>query len=438
MSDLPAISANRRRAILGMLCVIYALNYIDRQIIVILQEPIKADFQLKDWHLGLLTGGAFAVVYAGMWVPIAHWVDRGARRTRLIALMLLLWSVMTVLCGMARGYGQFVLARMGVGVAEAGFSPTSHALISDLYSAVERPRALGVFAAGVPIGIMVGLAIGGLLAEWMSWRFALLVVGLPGILAALIFLLVAREPKRGGADPGHDMLSPSGSQMSLVKAMGHLAKRRPFMHVIAGTAVTALVQLAIMAWMPSFILRTYDMTLSQVGVGVGLVAGIGGIAGALLGGWQGSYFGRRGMHCMLFLPIIGLALCIPCYFAVLHAPSGYAALWLLLPPTILSGLWAAPAIALTQNLAPVALRARASALRAVASNLVGLALGPLLTGVLSDRFAASSGSAASGLKNALIIMVLLFVWAIFHWSLAILALRREDADYGSNPATRLP
>lgn len=195
--------------------------------------------------MGLLTGAAFGLVYTLMGVPIAHWIDRGVNRARLIAVLVAVWSIMTAVCGLARGYGQFFIARMGVGLAESGFSPASQALISDLYTREERSPAMGVFSIGVPIGIMLGMSIGG-------------------------------------------------------------------------------------------------------------------IIGMIIGGWQGSYFGRKGMQHMLCLPIIGLLLSIPLYLAVLYVPDGKAALMLLIFPTILGAFWTAPAIALTQNLSPVAMRARRS------------------------------------------------------------------------------
>jgi MFS family permease len=196
----------RRTAMLLMLAFIYSLNYLDRQIVIILQEPIKADFGLADWELGLLTGGAFGLFYTAMGIPIAHVIDRGVNRVRLIAAFTATWSAMTALCGLTRSFAQFFGARMGVGLAEAGFAPAAHSLISDLYPPRERPAAAGLFAIGVPVGIMAGLSIGGIVAQATDWRTALLVAGLPGIIIAIIFPLVAHEPVRGGTED--DQLPP--------------------------------------------------------------------------------------------------------------------------------------------------------------------------------------------------------------------------------------
>lgn len=426
--DGGAITASRRRMMLFMLCFIYSLNYLDRQIIVILQEPIKADFDLQDWHLGLLTGAAFGFFYTIMGVPIAHIVDKGVSRVRLIAALLALWSAMTAVCGVTRSYAQFFVARMGVGLAESGFTPASHALISDLYPATERPRALAVLSIGVPIGVMVGLSVGGLVAHFANWRVALFVAGAPGILAALIFWFVAREPLRGAMDRLRDAQARKVEAIAMIPALQMLGRRISFVHVIVGTAVTTFVEMAMMSWMPSYLIRMHGLALSEVGLSMGLIAGAGGIIGTMFGGWQATRLGRGGMQHTLWFPIAGLLLCIPLYLAVLLAGSGYMALSLLALPTIFGGFWTAPAIALTQNLAPVATRARAAAVRIVAANLIGVTLGPLVAGLLSDWFVAGGDSEAVGLRNALICFTALFAWAALHWVFALRALAREQQE----------
>ncbi len=410
---------------LFMLCFIYMLNYLDRQIIVILQEPIKAEFQLQDWQLGLLTGAAFGFFYTIMGVPIAQIVDRGINRVRLLAGLLAVWSVMTAVGGLSRGYFQFFMARMGVGLAESGFTPTAHALISDLYPAAERPRALGIFSIGVPFGVMAGLSIGGLVAEYSSWRMALFVAGAPGVLAAVLFWLFAREPMRGAMEDARDRAAKGVPTVPFVSALKTLLRRASFVHVILATAVTAFVEAGIMAWVPSYLIRSHGMPLSEVGPGMGLIAGAGGVIGTLFGGWQASRFGRDGMERMLWLPIIGLLLCIPLYFAVFQVENGRLAMALLIFPTIFGSFWTAPAIALTQNLSPVATRARAAAVRIVAANLIGISTGPLIGGLMSDWFGAALGDPSAGLRMALTAFTVMFVWAAAHWLFAARALWRE-------------
>ncbi|OCC23333.1 hypothetical protein MB02_11925 [Croceicoccus estronivorus] len=422
------ISASRRRAILFMLCFIYMLNYLDRQIIVILQEPIKAEFQLQDWHLGLLTGAAFGFFYTVMGVPIAQIVDRGINRTRLLAGLVAVWSAMTAVCGMSRGYAHFFMARMGVGLAESGFTPTAHALISDLYPAAERPRALGIFSLGIPLGVMAGLSIGGLVAQYSNWRTALFVAGAPGIVAAVVFALFAREPIRGAMENVRDAAAKSIVPIAFANALKLLLRRISFVHVIIATAVTSFVEAAMMAWVPSYLIRSHGLPLAEVGPMMGVIAGAGGAIGTMFGGWQASRLGRKGMDAMLWLPIAGLLLCVPLYIAVFHFSSGRFALAILLLPTIFGAFWTAPAIALTQNLSPVATRARAAAVRIVAANLIGVSTGPLVCGLLSDWFGRMFGDPSAGLRMALTIFSAAFLWAAFHWLLALRALRRERED----------
>ncbi|MCP1470351.1 putative MFS family arabinose efflux permease [Sphingobium sp. OAS761] len=423
----PAISAGRRRAMLFMLCFIYMLNYLDRQIIVILQEPIKHEFQLQDWHLGLLTGAAFGFFYTIMGVPIAQIVDRGINRVRMLSGLLAIWSAMTAICGLSRGYAHFFMARMGVGLAESGFTPTAHALISDLYPPAERPRALGVFSVGIPFGVMAGLSIGGLVAAYSDWRTALFVAGAPGIVAAILFWLFAREPMRGAMDrqqkeDGHKALIPFGQALKL------LLRRASFVHVTIATAVTSFVEAGMMAWIPSYLIRSHGLPLSQVGPSMGLIAGAGGVIGTMFGGWQATRFGRNGMDRTLWLPVVGLLLCIPLYATVFYVDSGRLALGMLLLPTIFGAFWTAPAIALTQNLAPVATRARAAAVRIVAANLIGVSAGPLVCGMLSDHFGKAYGAPSIGLRMALMVFAGLFAWAAVHWLVTVRALQREKAE----------
>jgi predicted MFS family arabinose efflux permease len=409
-----------------MLAFIYSLNYLDRQIVVILQEPIKADFGLADWELGLLTGGAFGLFYTAMGIPIAHIIDRGFNRVRLIAGFAAIWSLMTALCGLTRNFSQFFVARMGVGLAEAGFAPAAHSLISDLYPPRERSAAAGLFAVGVPVGVMAGLSIGGVVAQATDWRTALLLAGVPGLLVAIIFPLLAREPIRGGMDQDE---GTAPGRTSFLQGLRILARRRAFVHVITGSAAIAFAQTGIAAWLPSFLIRNHGMNLAQAGLSLGLLTGICGAIGTWAGGWQGTRLARSGLHMMLWLPIAGVLLCAPLYVAVLNMASGPGALTLLALPIILGALWTAPSIALTQSLAPVAMRARASAVYIVAANLIGVSMGPLVAGLLSDWFAVlHGGNSALGLRDALVSITAFFLLGALHWALAARALRREADD----------
>jgi len=424
MRPADIVSVSRRTAMLCLLALIYSLNYLDRQVVVILQEPIKADFQLLDWQLGMLTGGAFGLFYTMLGIPIAQQVDRGVHRVRLIALLTAIWSVMTAICGMTRGFGQFLVARMAVGLAEAGFTPCAHSLISDLYPPRQRPQAIGLFAIGLPVGVMIGLSMGGIIAQAAGWRTALLVTGAPGLLLALAFPLISREPSRGATEPGGGACSGRDASEGFFEAAWLLVRRPAFRHVLLATAATAFAQTGLSSWLPSFLIRVHHLSLSEAGLGLGMLTGLCGMAGTVLGGWQATRLGANGEHKMLWLPAGGLALAIPIYVVALLAGSGPAVLLLLIPPFFLSALWTAPATALMQNLAPVAMRARASALQVVVANLIGVSLGPVAAGALSDWFGAMRGDPAAGLRDALVVMVLLLGWGIVHWLLASRALAR--------------
>ena len=428
-TDIPSpdrVIGRQRSIMLLMLAFIYSLNYLDRQIVVILQEPIKADFKLADWELGLLTGGAFGLFYTSMGIPIAHIIDRGINRVRLISGFTAAWSIMTALCGLSRSFAQFFGARMGVGMAEAGFAPAAHSLISDLYTARERPAATGLFAVGVPVGVMAGLIIGGVVAQMADWRTALLVAGIPGVLVALLFPLLGREPKRGATEATPHL--EEEIRVGFFEGLRVLGRRRALVHVIAGSAAIAFAQSGINSWFPSFLIRTHGLSLAQVGLSLGLISGIFGAIGTWAGGWQATRLGGKGLQGMLWVPIIGLLLCAPLYLAVLNLGDGRSALILLILPILLGALWTAPSIALTQSLAPVAMRARASAVYIVAANLVGVSMGPLAAGALSDVFGKLRGNVALGLQDAMMSLVVFFLWGALHWYLAIRALRREAEE----------
>ncbi|WP_165611246.1 spinster family MFS transporter [Sphingomonas jatrophae] len=416
----------RRTLMLAMMTLIYALNYLDRQVVVILQEPIKADYKLLDWQLGLLTGASISLLYTAMSIPIARWVDRGLHRVRLIATITALWSILTAACGLTRSFGQFIVARMGVGMAEAGFTPAAHSLLSDLYPVRKRPWAMGIFSLGISIGIMTGMAVGGFVAQRYDWRTALMVVGLPGIVVAAAFALLAREPARGESEVGTavvDKVEP----MKFGVAVKALWRRPAYVHVVLGSAAASFASTAIFSWVPSLLIRVHGMSLAEVGLGLGLLSGLSGLIGTSLGGWQAARFGARGLHAMLWAPIGGLALSIPLFIAAFYASSGQATLITMFAPLVLVALWTAPSIALTQSLAPLAARATASAVYIVTANVLGVALGPIVIGLLSDIFTRSTGNTGTGLRWALTVAALIFAWSILHWSLALRALKRMPA-----------
>jgi len=435
---LPAASGKaRQRLFLAMLMIIYALNFVDRQILVILQESIKQEYKLSDWQLGLLTGGAVSFLYTVMGVPIARWVDRGLNRVRLIAIITALWSIMTAVCGLTHTYTQILVARMGVGLAEAGYTPAAHSLIADSYDKRHRPAAMGIFALGVPLGTMLGLSLGGAVAHQYGWRMALMVVGLPGVVVALIFWAIAREPVRGAADVAVTSDAPAAGQLAPLpfwEAVKALFSIPAYVHILVASTATSFATTGITSWLPSLLIRAHGMSMVDVGIGLGAIAGGAGFLGALLGGWQATRLSSRGLHATMWIPTAGLVLAIPLFISAILFGTRSTTLWMLLVPMTLSTLWSAPSVALKQTLAPIRLRATASALSVVAANLLGVALGPIVAGALSDLFGRTTGDPAMGLRWALVAMTGSLVVGIIHWLLVIRALRRSEGKTPAQPS----
>lgn len=298
----------------------------------------------------------------------------------------------------------------GGGIAEAGFAPTANSLLGDAFPPAGRARAMGIYAAGIPIGIMVGLTVGGFVAQAYDWRTALMIVGAPGLIVALLLRLLTREPGRGASEP-EAAVQPAIPFIAAVRA---LAAQPAFVHIVLGTIATSFSVTALSVWLPSFLIRAHGMSLTQVGLGLGLLTGVSGFAGTTLGGLQAARLARRGRHATLWLPAAGMALAGPLIAAALQTGSGQALLWALLVPFILANLWTAPSLALIQELAPVPARATASAISIMSSNLLGISLGPIAAGLLSDLCTATSGDPATGLRWALTAMALSLLWAAAH------------------------
>lgn len=404
----------QRWRVLALLCAIFALASIDRQIIGLLQEPIKHEFALSDGQLGLMTGFAFAIFYTTLSLPAARLVDRGANRTILLALALSVWSVMTALCGIATSYAQLLLARAGVGVGEAGCSPPSLTLISDYFPRRERGLAMGIFSLGIPLGSMIGLIGGGWAAQHFGWRGALLLVGLPGLLLALAFKLTVREPPRGMAEGRAAAPLPSAPLRDVAKCL--LAKPT-YIHLILGASLAAFCSVGVLVWFPAFFMRSYHVGLAEVGLWWGLIAGVAGIGGSFAGGWLSDRFARRNPAFMMAVPGAAMLLSIPLSLLALTADGWNAALGLLVIPAFLLNLWIAPTMALTQTLAPLQMRGLTGASIAFFTNMIGPGLGPLILGTASDMLGRSMASDVEGLRWALILSTGVSAWSALHFFL---------------------
>ena len=409
-----------RRYALGVLIVVYTFNFIDRQILSILMEPIKADLGLSDTQLGLLSGFAFAAFYATLGIPIASYADRSNRRN-LIALALAVWSGMTALSGLVSNFWQLLIARIGVGVGEAGCSPPAHSMIADYYPADRRATALGLYALGIPFGILFGFLAGGWLNEFFGWRIAFFVVGIPGLLLALIVRFTVQEPPRGLSEGRVS----SARQPTIRETFRYLWAKPAFRHLAIGGALTAFVGYGVTSWFPSFLARSHGMTTGEIGTWLGLILGIPGGIGIVAGGWLADRLGARDPRWYMWLVAIALVACVPFSAAVYLAPTASLALILLAVPVALGNFYQATTFAQVQGLASLRMRAVGAAVLLFILNFIGLGLGPLVTGNLSDLLAPSFGD--ESLRYSLLICGFVNLWAGWHYWRAARYLREDLA-----------
>lgn len=383
-TDKPLYSANYTKYVLGVLVVVYVFNFIDRQILAILAPAIKGELGLSDTEIGALSGVAFGIFYATLGIPIARLADRHSR-VSIISICLVIWSLMTALSGLAANFWQLLVARIGVGIGEAGGSPPSHSLLADYFAPDKRATALGVYALGIPVGILFGNLAGGWINEFFGWRSAFFVVGVPGLILALVLKFTVKEPPRGYSE-GRTPTQQNVPFIDVVKTMWGF---RSFRHMSLGAATQAFVGYGSIAWMPSFLMRTHDMSSGEVGTALGLIIGIFGGLGTFLGGYLGDRLGKQGIHWYMLVPAIGFLITVPFGFAVFAVDSLLLALIFYTVPAFLVNMYTGPTFGMTQSLAPLAMRAAASALLLFIINIIGLVLGPTTVGIISDVLQSS-------------------------------------------------
>jgi MFS family permease len=377
------------RYVLGLLVVVYVLNFVDRQILSILLDPIKQDLGVSDTAMGVLTGFAFAFFYTFAGIPIARAADRGSRRA-VIALGLGLWSAMTAASGLAQGFWQLAAARTLVGVGEAAGTPASQSLLADYFPPERRAAAFGFFANGIYLGTMLAFLLGGWLATRFDWRTAFLVVGVPGLPLALLVRASVRELPRGASEaPGGDE-----SVVAAREVLRLLLARRTFVYLVVAGSLLALPGYAMLTWGPAFLGRVHGMDRLAIGTALGVLIGATGSAGAWLGGILADRLGRRDPVWNLRFPALATAAAVPFAVGFLHLPDAGAALAAFAVFYLCLNTYVGPTWAAVQGLVKLRMRATATALFLFVLNLVGLGLGPLLVGGLNDRLAPSLGDAA--------------------------------------------
>lgn len=372
------------RVTLWILLIVYIFNFIDRQIVNILAEPIARDLGLSDTQIGLMTGLAFALFYTILGIPIARFADRGTTsRPKVIAIALAVWSAMTALCGLAQNFGQLLLARIGVGVGEAGCTPPAHSLISDMVPPERRSSALAFYSLGIPIGTLLGMIIGGTLADYVGWREAFVIVGLPGVALALLVWFVIKDPRQ--ADAAAILRGQNQpAALPIGEALREVMLSRAFVLLLFAGSAAAFLSYGKTTWTTIFFQRTHGMSPGEVGLWFGLLGGVAGILGTWLGGYLADRFGAKNRRHVLSAPAIGMALAVPLAIAAYQAPTWPLALALLFLPTVFNSFYYGPTYSAAQGLVPIRARAIAAAALLFFQNLIGLGLGPLFFGMLSD------------------------------------------------------
>lgn len=377
-----------RHLVLALLFIVYTFNFIDRQIMGILNTPIQEELGASDAQMGLLGGLSFALFYTGLGIPIAWLADR-SNRTWIMTAALTLWSGFTALCGFTQSYSQLFLARMGVGVGEAGGVAPAYSLISDYFPPQERARALAVYSFGIPIGSAAGIALGGIVASMVDWRTAFITVGIAGVLIAPIFKLFVREPERGRYDVKAQ--SSASEKAGLLQAVGFVARKPTFWLLSFGASCSSIMGYGSFYWIPTFLRRSYGFDLQQAAFYYASILLIGGVIGVWLGGMLGDKLGAKRRAMFALVPAAAWLLALPCYAIGLLSPSPTIAFFLFLAPTALGLVWLGPVIAAVQHLAPANMRTTASASFLFINNLIGIGLGTYLLGLLSDLLSAQFG-----------------------------------------------
>ncbi|MFN7026559.1 MAG: spinster family MFS transporter [Pseudorhizobium sp.] len=393
MASAPAQVSSQRgvTATLWILLIVYIFNFLDRQIVNILAEPIKGELGLSDTQLGLLAGPAFAVFYALLGIPIARYADKeGTNRVRLIAASLAIWSAMTAVCGLAQNFVQLLLARIGVGVGEAGCTPAAHSLISDSVAPEKRSSAIAFYGMGVPVGSLLGLIIGGVVNDLYGWRAALMIVGAPGLLLALVVLFIMREPRHSRSEQAIEA-ARAVVPLSAKQAIGEIFGSRAFVYILIASSVVATLGYGKALWTISFFIRSHGLSTTQAGVSMAIALGVAGALGTWLGGKMADKYGRTDKRHLLTFPAYGMALAAPILFLGYYMSDWRLAVALLIVPSILNSAYYGPAYACVQGLVQPRARAVAASIMLFGQNLIGLGLGPLLFGVLSDMLQPAYG-----------------------------------------------
>ena len=398
-------SSSYRAYVLSILILVYTFNFIDRQILGVLAIPIQEEFAVSDTQMGLMRGLAFALFYSILGVPIAWLADR-TNRVWIMTIALSLWSLMTAACGLATNAMQLFLARLGVGVGEAGGVAPAYSIISDYYPPHKRARALAIYSFGIPIGSALGIIFAGVITTIFDWRSAFFIVGLAGVVLAPIFRLTTREPKRGTYDPpgAKTQAAPFSDVLKT------LTRKRSFWLLSIGAACSSMMGYGLFAWMPAFLARSYEVELQEFFVwaegwlvpsdaGIilyaayfyGAIVLVGGVAGIWLGGYMGDRLGQAKKSAYATVPAIAFLGATPFFFVGVSSNSLLLMFFVMMVPTALALAWLGPVLSAFQHIVPPNMRATASAIFLLINNFIGLGIGDLAIGAMSDLFSERFG-----------------------------------------------
>lgn len=405
------LRSSNRWYILFILTLVYALNHVDRQIMIILQEPIKQQFDLSDTQLGLLTGFLFAAFYATLGIPFAAWADRGNRRN-IIALAVSIWSGMTALSGFAQNFWHLALARMGVGIGEAGGTPPATAMIADIFPPKRRALALGIYTTGISFGILIGFILGGAIAANYGWRIAFFVAGVPGLIVALVLFLTVAEPKRGQVEN----LADDVDAPTLRETFAYFLSQRAMVYLLLGGVFVCVSANAFLVGVPLYLTRVHAVPIAELGIALGLlIGGVGGV-GAIVVGAICDRLSQKDLRWRPWTILITGVISLPFIVWFLYAPDKQTAYYVYLVPGFFGLIYASISYTAMQELVPLRMRAMASAVMLLCLTLLGIGFGPLLVGMLSDYYTSSLG--AHSIQRALTIILIFNLLSVIFYLLA--------------------
>jgi MFS family permease len=417
----PSASTLARWYVLLVMCLVYTISIADRYVISTVLEPIRIELALSDSQVAFLTGVSLALFYVSFGIPLSMLADRVSRRN-IITVSLIIWSGLTVLTGLTRTYWQLMVARIGVGIGEAGGTPAANSIISDYFPARRRPMALTIFSLGAPLGAWVAYAVAGPIVDHYGWRAVFLALGVPGILFGALLYLTVREPRRGQLDQADDSAPPS-----LIETLRFLWGQRSAVHLMVAGAITAFWGWGLTFWTPTFLQRTYGMTAGRAGEITGPMHLVAGIGATVLTGWLVGLPAMREPRRVAWLMGGGIGLAtIPSIILVWTHDLGTAELmlWLFVPSIY---FYIGPSFGLLNNLAPPRMRAQFCAVTLLIANIGNLVLAPQLVGLLSDWFAPESAANADSLRLALLCLVPTGFWAAYHFFACASRLEQDHA-----------